>query len=405
MKQGDRFLKAVVAVICVVVVLYVALSLIKNAENHYYTYTAVLYEVGDGLSTSGFVVRDEQAIESSKSIVVITRSEGEKVGAGQAVAKSYTSQEARERQLTIESLEEELTQMKDTYTFSASDATSATLDSQITDAIAQMAFSVSQRKLSQANTTMSSLKTSVLQRFSNEADRTALWQQITQLEDQLNKLYSQAQSESGEITVETAGYYSGVVDGYESVLTSDFLSTATVAQVEQLPSQGNGASDNALGKLVSSDWWYYITVADTEKMADYATGDTLSVHFSSGLRQEVKMQIQRIGPDEDGKQVVVLACDDYIQEAINLRQVSAELIFTRVSGLRIPREAVHLDEDGNAGVYVLEAAEAKWKPVEIVYDGEDCYIAALDKSSTSQLWPEDEIILTNDEIYNGKVME
>jgi hypothetical protein len=29
---------------------------------------------------------------------------------------------------------------------------------------------------------------------------------------------------------------------------------------------------------------------------------------------------------------------------------------------------------------------------------------ALDKSSTKNLWPEDEIILTTGEIFNGKVM-
>ena len=64
--------------------------------------------------------------------------------------------------------------------------------------------------------------------------------------------------------------------------------------------------------------------------------------------------------------------------------------------------AVHMGEAG--GVYVLDGAEARWKYVDVINDNGDQYLVALDKSSIQNLWLEDEVILTKEEMFNGKVM-
>ena len=57
------------------------------------------------------------------------------------------------------------------------------------------------------------------------------------------------------------------------------------------------------------------------------------------------------------------------------------------------------------GVYVREGVRARFKKVNILYEYDGGYVVELDTSSTSNLWPEDEIILTSDDIYAGKVFE
>ena len=54
---------------------------------------------------------------------------------------------------------------------------------------------------------------------------------------------------------------------------------------------------------------------------------------------------------------------------------------------------------------MLEGVRARWKPVKILCEYTDGYVVELDKSSTENLWPEDEIILISDDIYDGKVFE
>ena len=115
------------------------------------------------------------------------------------------------------------------------------------------------------------------------------------------------------------------------------------------------------------------------------------------------MKVERISPTENDRCILVLSSDAYIQNAVSTRTQTADLVFADRSGLRVPKTALYVNE-GTSGVYVLEGAEAKWKPIEILYDNGDSFIVVLDKSSTRNLWPEDEIILTTEEIFNGKVM-
>ena len=62
------------------------------------------------------------------------------------------------------------------------------------------------------------------------------------------------------------------------------------------------------------------------------------------------------------------------------------------------------EESGSAGVYVLVGTKAVWKDIQLLYDSGDTYIAALDQSSTTNLWPEDLILLDTQGLFDGKLV-
>ena len=70
----------------------------------------------------------------------------------------------------------------------------------------------------------------------------------------------------------------------------------------------------------------------------------------------------------------------------------------------MPKTAIYY-VNGETGVYILESARADWKEVEIVYEYGSDYLVRWDNSDTDNLWPKDEIILTSEDIKDGKVME
>ena len=70
----------------------------------------------------------------------------------------------------------------------------------------------------------------------------------------------------------------------------------------------------------------------------------------------------------------------------------------------MPKSAVRVSEDGQSGVFILEGANAKWKPITILHDNGESYVVELDRSKTGNLWPGDEIILSEKGIYDGKVV-
>ena len=116
------------------------------------------------------------------------------------------------------------------------------------------------------------------------------------------------------------------------------------------------------------------------------------------------MKVERLSDPEDGQRLLVLSSDLYMQNMTLLREQSADVVFTSYTGLRVPKEAIRVTEDQRTGVYILEGNQAEWKYVTLLHDNGESYVAKLDKSSTDNLWPGDEIIVGARDIYDGKVM-
>ncbi len=402
--RGDKFMKVVVFTLLCVVASYLIFSVTRFSGDGFTTYKAVRYEVGDGITTSGFLVRSERLIKAGEGdIVVPTRAEGEKVGRGQRVAAAYRSEEAKNRQLRIEAMEEEIEQMRYAYSFNAAELDTVTLDNDILHTMNQITAAAARREYAAADSAAETLKPYALRRYLSNADSAVLWERISEAEERLEELRSEAGDESGVVFAPVSGYFSSVAAGYESELTPAFLETATVAALEKY----NGAvrrDTGAVGKLVTSQKWYFAAVVPSVNVAELKVGERIDVNFAYDFYQTVRMKIERISPAENERCILVLSSEAYIQDAVSARTQTADLIFADRSGLRVPKTAIYVNEEGKSGVYVLEGAEARWKSIRILYDNDDSFIVEMDKSSTKNLWPEDEIILTTGEIFNGKVM-
>ena len=95
------------------------------------------------------------------------------------------------------------------------------------------------------------------------------------------------------------------------------------------------------------------------------------------------------------------------------------MIWDSAEGIRVPKEALRIDtrttenEDGTTtesrvtGVYCVVGMEARFKPVEVVYNGSNFLLVRADAPEdreTLRLRPGDEIIITANNLYDGKVI-
>ena len=401
--KGDKFLNIVVILLAVAVLGYLVISLIPDSDSSFTTYKAVRYEVG-GLSTSGFVVRSEQPIPGvGGQIVVLTRKEGEWVSKGQAVASTFRDNSARERQNQIEKLETELSQMEAAYDFASSGRDSTGLDADIIRLMNQVSVYNNRGERAFAESAAEELKANVLRRYLNSDESKLLWNRITETKETLNNLYAEASAESGTVNAPAAGYFSAEADGYESVLTPEMLSTITVSQLSSIKPDAASVS-GAIGKLVTSQQWFYITKVATKDAAGLKQGDAVDVRFVYDFYQAVRMRVTRISPSENGQCLVVLSSEQFVHNAVTTRKQSADIVQQEKTGLLVPKAAIYGDGTGKSCVYVLEGEMAHQKTVEIIKDVGDQYLVRLDQSSIDNLWPDDEVILTKEEMFDGKVM-
>ena len=167
-----------------------------------------------------------------------------------------------------------------------------------------------------------------------------------------------------------------------------------------------------------------MTVVPTAQTEGVKEGSKVPVTFASDFYEELNMTVERLGEDENGSRLLILSCDSYMQDVTLMRQQSADVVFTSYAGLRVPKEAVRVmtraqiyqetadasdampvdSEQTYVGVFVLEGSTAAWKNIEILYDNGESYVVVLDKSSTDNLWPGDEIIVGARNLYDGKVV-
>ena len=147
-----------------------------------------------------------------------------------------------------------------------------------------------------------------------------------------------------------------------------------------------------------------MTAVPSGELGELAKGDRVKVTFARDFYDEIEMTVSRISENQAGFRLLVLSCDRYMQNVTLLRQQSADIVFVSHAGLRVPKSAVHVDKNSQPGVYVLEGATAVWKPIQILHDNGESYVVELDRTSTSNLWPGDEVIVGAKNLYDGKVV-
>ena len=246
------------------------------------------------------------------------------------------------------------------------------------------------------------LKGLVLRRLTNDTDSETIHTQLKTVQDELTRLQAQAATDTRAITADHAGTYSGVADGYESVLTPEKLQTMTAQDYNAVTPEP--VPENAIGKLIRGTTWYYVTTLPASELKGVKEGASVQLLFARDVYDQMDMTVERVGNNEAGYRLLVLSCNQYIQNVTLLRQQSADVVFNSYQGLRVPKDAVRVEDGGQTGVYVLEGATARWKPITILHDNGESYVVELDKTSTANLWPGDEVIIHAKNLYDGKVV-
>lgn len=402
MKQGKHYTTIILWILLAAITAYFGYNVATSIHEPLTTVTVMEYAASSGYYATGYVVRSETVIESEYGITVVTAKEGARVAAGEAVATGYLTDNAQERQRRITELSSQLDQLGYAYRSSSSLADQAALDTEIVSDLTALAKYISRRDMNSIADLSPELKGLVLRRSSDEGATTVIAAQMTAVQNELDTLKNEAEADTRVVSAPAAGYFSSAVDGYERVLTPERLQNLSVYDYNAL--EPETPQEHAAGKLIAGNTWYYVTAIPAGELGELQAGDTVKVSFARDFYEQIEMKVSRISDNQAGFRLLVLSSDRYMQNVTLLRQQSADVVFESFEGLRVPKAAVHVDKNSQAGVYILEGATAVWKKIEILHDNGESYEVKLDLTSTANLWPGDEVIVSAKNLYNGKVV-
>lgn len=419
MKENTLVNKVIIGVICLAVILYFAVYLALGFRNDLVTTTAYSYSVDVGTQASALLVRQEQVLSTSGQYVDILLDEGEKVAKGGKIALIHASQDSLDSRQTIQALEAEIQQLEYSLSTGTQTTNSSRLDEEVLSSMVAIRSLTSTGDLSTLEDSSLHLRTMVFQRdyvYGNTQAANQIGQLIQDKQKELDSLNASLSQASQTITAPTSGYFSGEVDGFESLVTPQMLSSLTISQLSDLLAQEPAADQTALGKVVTDSTWYLAALIDQESVSGLLEGKSYQIAFSHDYYGTISMDLERL-VSENGQTMAIFSTDTHISDTTLLRTQTVDIISQQLEGIRIPRQALRVltetvtDEDGNEsqvnsyGVFTVVGTQAEWQEVKVLHSDDSFYLVEpVDETASSRLRAGDEIILNSTQVSDGMVV-
>jgi len=381
MKRSDFFIRLTTGVLFLAVTCYIGVYLYNALVNPFETTPAVQYVIEETLPAQGFIVRTEAVITDGIGTAFPIVGEGEKVAKEQAIAIEYLSIDALEVAAEIRSLRLKIAQME---------SNRGSIDTAGFDALLDLSAAVNNHDLRRLDEIALNIETVV---FAVETDISTLQNRLSMLEGR----------NAGTRTIfsEFSGSFSHVVDGFEHI-SPDMLYEMTPVDLNAHFRTPYGAF--GMGKLITEFKWYYAAIMDYDDAIRLSTGQIKTVQFFGTYNAEVDMLVESIGRREDNICVVLFSSDKGIHDVAPLRALRADVISDIISGIRVPMEAIHLDDENQTFIYLQTSGYAEKVYVEILIKTGDSYLVRDGTETGSPLRVDSTIIVKANDLYHGKVV-
>lgn len=293
--------------------------------------------------STGYIIRDEIVLQEndSENEMVQIKYEQEKVAKDDSVFRYYSKNE--------EDLLKKMSELDEQINLALAENESIIISSdmisiegQIEDTLNSMYNTNELRKLDEYIKKIEGYVTKKAQ-IAGEHSPTGsllknLIEQRTVYENELN-------SSSEIVNSPISGVVSYRVDGLEEYLkVGDFsyLSKSTLDNYD-LKVGAVVPQSNKKGKVVNNFICYIAACIDTEKAEGAEVGDKVTLRLSNS--KEINASIVYIVEEQDGSRILVFEIKDEVEELIDYRKITFDIVWWKYSGYKISNSAIITDED------------------------------------------------------------
>lgn len=421
--------------VAILLLIYVGYQVYRSQYTGLKTEPAIYSTMSDSLTTTGYVLRNEQIIESSYSGVLnYTVDDGQKVSKDGVIAEVFPSEEGAAAQNRIARIEDELSQLEVLTSpgdFSASNP--QLLGTQISEGVIRLLGDLRKGNFSALSDDKTDLQLLLSQKqiivgAESGGDYAAY---VSSLEAERDALRATASARSGMIRSSTGGYFIHSVDGYESAMPTEEILELSVSDVESLlESDPAPVSDTAIGKVARDFAWYIACVLTEDDLVRLGQIRSVSVEMPFASAERIPAEIVRINEDPaTGNASAILRCTYMNSELAATRMEPLQIDLSDHSGVLVNEKAIHFvdytahetDRDGQEidrvyenvqGVFIKSGSRIRF--VQIFTDAtingyavckttlSDAERNALVTGRTIQLY--DEVVVEGTDLHDGKML-
>ncbi len=356
-----KALKIILAVVLVAAVI----STVHHCANPYSTQTVTYYEFQKSIRGEGYILRDETVVSSDvPGVFEPFVNEGERVSRDARVGTVMTGEpdsalisELNEVRRRIEDIEQSATIAGIYQSDTVRIANAVTKDvTDLREAVREgdlAAATELKREIGYLKNRTSNLESS------EQTD--LLLEELYLRRDEIEKAVAGVQK---AVYAPISGVYSSAVDGLEGFGSAEKIASLTPDDVESfdeiIDTYKQDPSD--VCKISDNFAWYLTAVISEEEAADVELNGSVTVNIDTFSTGEVNGTVYSLSEAQDGKRVMVIRSDLFVEGISGMRRVDYQVTLERRTGLRIPSSALRI-ENGQKGVYILLDKQKSFKAV------------------------------------------
>lgn len=318
----------------VIYVIYTMYLLIKEPTDVFTVEEGVLYLEETNV---GYVIRDEKVVkgENYKNGIEQIKAEGERTATNEAIFRYYSNNEEALKQ-KIEQLDEKIQNvMANDNSILPSDV--KLLENQIDEKLENISNLTDVAKLVEYKKEIEALVTKKAKIAGDSSPRGSY---LRQLIEERKNYESQLNSGAEYVNASMSGIVSYKVDGFEEVLTPNNFSEISKEYLENLDLKTGKivATSDECGKIIDNFYCYIVTISNSEQAKQAKVGDNIKVRLSNNV--EVPAEITNLAQEDDEEVLIILKLSKQVEELINYRKISFDLIWWKDEGLKVPNQAI-----------------------------------------------------------------
>ena len=339
-------------IVIIFIVIYCIYRIINLVVNPTDTFVVEKGKLSFEETKQGYVIRDETVVkgENYKNGMNQIKTEGEKVAKGEAIFRYYTSGEEKLKQ-KIQELDVKIQEAwENENNLFSSDIKS--IENQIE---AKLKESYGINDLQKVKEYKKDINSYITKKAKIAGEKSPSGSYLKKLIEERSKYENELNSGSEYIKAPKSGVVSYRVDGLEETLTPNNFGALSKKMLEDLNLKtGQIVSTNEeSGKIIDNFYCYIATIIDEDTLQkeNAEVGSKIKIRLSN--EKEVEAQISYISKENEKEDLVILKIEKYVEELINYRKISFDIIWWNVTGLKVSNEAIHYEENNQELAYII----------------------------------------------------
>ena len=336
-----NYKKMVIAAISLIIIGYLVYTiylLIKEPTNVFTVEEGKLYQEETDI---GYVIRNEKVAKGQnyKNGMEQIINEGERASTNENIFRYYSVNE--------ESLKQKIAELDSkVQEVMANDSSLLTadmklLENQIDEKVENINKITDVSKLTEYKKEIDTL---IAKKAKTAGESSPKGSYLRQLIEERRKYESELNSGAEYVKAPISGVVSYRVDGLEETLTPENFDSLSKQYLESLNLKTGKivATNEECGKVIDNFSCYIATITSSEEAKQATVGQKVKVRLSSNT--EISAQITNI-IEENDERLIILKLNKQVEELINYRKITFDLIWWDATGLKVPNQAIVKEND------------------------------------------------------------